>query len=443
MSRFLSLKCDPISPPATADPVDGSTWCALRIQVGSRVASRLWDKRLQDGRDYIDVPAFPVAEWLVKNWWSLFHELCPGNGVPRNTSRSPSWQRWARRHCLRAADSSLLLPRLFIYTDGPNLLAESHADRPGSLPNMPGEFVHDGLSVIDRAESEDALVAFVQQTIDRVEGLDSDRVKRAAGQWHAIQNAEPDEVEFCKLAGRMGLDPYDAEETTDDLARFFEHLIAGAEDPLVRDLTEVARPETVRTQWAWVNDESRSLHLGPRSARLPFELPLRPSSPAEHGYELARRFRSLATAPDAPIESVEETASAVTGRHFEVLDRNHLSGNEIKAIVGESDSGDFVVAGPRPHSPQSRRFTCARGLFHLLSTSQASQRLVTRAYSQDQKASRAFAAEFLAPQRVLLDRLEGKSADPETVEELAHEFQVSNLVIQWQLENAGVPLTSD
>lgn len=443
MSIFLSLKSDPISQPAAEDPLERLTWCSLRIQVGSRFASRLWDKCLEDERDYIDIPAFPLAEWLIKNWWSLFNELCPGNSIPSNPTISSAWLRWTRRHCLRAADSSLLLPKLFIYTDGYNILAESHADRPGSLPNMPGEFLNEGIAEIDPVDTEAALAKFIKQTINRVEGVASDRATRAAGQWNAIENADPEEVGFCKLAGRMGLDPYDPEEMTEDLTTFFEVVLTDADDPLVRDLTEAAKPESVESQWNWVREASQALHLRPRSVELPFELPARRASPAEYGYELARRVRAFADVAEAPIESVEKTASAVMRRGFEVIHRNHIPGKEIKAIVGETNSGKLVVAGPESHAPYNRRFMSARGLFHVLATSQSSQRLVTGAYSLDQKASRAFAAEFLAPQRALLNRLAGSSADPETVESLSNEFQASSFVIQWQLENAGVALSSD
>ncbi|MHB1558181.1 MAG: hypothetical protein ACYC61_12020 [Isosphaeraceae bacterium] len=443
MLKSLSLKSDPISQPATEDPLERLTWCSLRIQVGSRFASRLWDRLLEDERDYIDVPAFPIAEWLIKNWWSLFNELCPGNSIPVNPAVDASWLRWTRRHCLRAADSSLFLPKLFLYTDSSSLLAESHADRPGSMPNMPGEFLNEGVTQLDPDDAEAALAKFIRQTLNRVEGVASDRVTRAAGQWHAIVNADPEEVEFCRLAGRMGLDPYDREEMTEDLAAFFESMLTDADDPLVRDLTEAAKPESVQALWNWVRDASQALHLGPSSAGLPFELPARRSSPAEYGYEVARRVRAFAGVGDLPIDSVEKVASAATNRSFEVVPRNHIPGKEIKAVVGETGSGNFVVAGPESRTLNQRRFMSARGLFHALATSRSSQRLVTDAYSTDQKASRAFAAELLAPRRGLLDRLPGSTADPETVESLGKEFQASNYVIQLQLGNAGVAFSSD
>jgi len=444
VSKFLSLKTDPISQPAVKDPLERQTWCSLRIQVGARSASRLWDTSLEDERDALDAPAFPIAEWFIKNWWSLFHELCPGNSVPKNRIVDDSWLKWTRRHCLRAADSSLFLPKLYLYTDGRDLLAESHSDRSGSLPNMPGEFLNDGVERIDADATEAALANFINQTLSRAEGVDGDRLPRAVGQWRAIQNADEEETEFCKLAGRMGLDPYDPEEVSDSLAGFFEAMLTNADDPLVRDVTEVAKPESIEAQWRWANDASRELQLGPRSGASPFELPARRESPAEYGYELARRVRAFVDVADGPIRSVEETASVALQTDFQVMHgRDRIPGREIKAIVGQTPSGGFVVAGPASPVSSSRRFTNARSLFHALATSQRSPRLVTDAYSLDQKASRAFAAELLAPRKALLSRLTSGAAGPEQVDQLSEEFQASPYVIQWQLENAGVTLSSD
>lgn len=443
MSKFLSLRSDPISQPAADDPLERHTWCSMRIQVGTRFASRLWDRSLEDERDVLDIPAFSLAEWFIKNWWSLFNELCPANSVPRHRSLGAPWLSWMKRHCLRSADSSLFLPRLFVYSDGRDLIAESHSDRQGSLPNMPGEFLSDGIVLIDPGATEAALGKFINQTLNRVDGLDSDRVARAAGQWHAIQNANPEETEFCKLAGRMGLDPYDPEEVSDELASFFEAILDDAARPLVRDLTEAARPESIEAEWRWCKAASEELRLGPRSVELPFDLPVGTSSPADYGYELARRVRALVERPDGPIESVEETASAALERPFQVVTRNHLPGPQIKSIVGQTAADAFIVAAPHNPVRTSQRFMEARSLFHAIATSQHGQRLVTGAYSLDQKASRAFAAELLAPGQAILGKLSGSTADPDTVENLSKEFQVSTYVIEWQLENMGVMLSSD
>ena len=111
------------------------------------------------------------------------------------------------------------------------------------------------------------------------------------------------------------------------------------------------------------------------------------------------------------------------------------------AIVGQSPAGDVISAGPMSLHPYSQRFLVARSLYHVLVTSRESQRLVTRAYSWDQKASRAFAAELLAPQRALIKRLGSTPADPQAIETLGKEFGASSMVIEKQLQNAGVPLS--
>ncbi|HEY4261484.1 MAG TPA: hypothetical protein VGM98_15050 [Schlesneria sp.] len=443
MSRFLSLKSDPISQLAATDPLERQTWCSLRIQVGARFASRLWDKSLEDERDSIHVPAFPIAEWIVQNWWAIFNELCPWNTAPRSPAINADWLSWAKRHCLRAADSSLLLPKLYIYSDGSELVAEAHADRTGSLANLPGEFIGEIVETIDPSTTETALGKFIDQTIGRVDGVEDHRIVLLAKQWEAIRNADPEETEFCKLAGRMGLDPYCTQDITDRLAEFLETL-GELESPLVRDLTESARPESVEAQWSWVNEASDELGLGPRTIDLPIDLPTIRETPAEYGYELARAVRLAANIrPTKAIESFENVAEAAIGRPFHVRYRNHLPGHGIKAICGQSKSGVFYAAGPEHPIHRNQNFTNARSLYHALATSQVSQRLVTDAYSLDQKASRAFAAELLAPREALLNGLARSTVDPVTVEKFSREFLVSPRVIELQLENAGILLSSD
>src|ERR1700728_2344156 len=61
--------------------------------------------------DPVDQPAAtdPVAPWIVQNWWSLLNELCSWDAVP-TVAVDGTQSRWLKRHCLRSADSSLMLP---------------------------------------------------------------------------------------------------------------------------------------------------------------------------------------------------------------------------------------------------------------------------------------------------------------------------------------------
>jgi hypothetical protein len=444
VSRFLLLESDPIDQPATTDRLERSTWCALRISVGQRFVSRIWDKTLHSERTTLYLPAFPIAEWLVQNWWSLLHELCRSDAVPK-FSVDPTQRQWTKRHCLRSADSSLMLPAFYLFHDGQSLRAEWQSDPQGSMPNMPGEFVADGADQLDSNATRDSLAQFVNVVLDRVAEHDDARVHEIMEHWRAIQGADGDEQEFCALAGRMGIDPYDREEMTDELARFLEQTTTSPDDPLVRDLTEVARPDFIARQWSWLSTVTADLELGDNPVQSSFAIPPRGPSPPEFGYRLARLVRFAANvSPTSPLGSVESVAQDVAGRRLRVENRSPIPGRGIRAIIGRSTSdGDIVAAGPQPTRPDSQRFLCARSLYHALITTHDSRRLVTDAFSWDQKASRAFAAELLAPRQALVDRVSTSGADTCAVESLSREFNTSTIVIEKQLENAEIALSCE
>jgi hypothetical protein len=442
VSKYLSFESDPIDQPAARDPVERLTWCALCVRVGQRLASRIWDKSLQSERTNLYLPAFPVAEWIVENWWSLFNELCPSDRVPTSIA-GEAQLKWARRHCLRCADSALMLPALYLFHDGQSLRAQWQSDIPGSMPNMPSEFIADGAEPLEGNSTQESLANFVSQCLDRVAQVRDKRVYRLAEQWRAIQGADVEEQHFCSLAGRMGIDPYDDKEMTEDLARFLEQAIPGPDDPLLRDLTELARPEFIRQQWSWLTSVGAELGLGPNPVDLSLDLPSRELSAPTFGYELAGKARELAgISPTSPLDSVEAVAREVTGKKLRFEDRNHVPGQGIRAIVGRS-AGDVVCAGPAPPRADSQRFLLARSLYHAMVTTASSHRLVTDAFSWDQKASRAFAAELLAPRSALVERISASGADADAIESLSREFKASAIVIEHQLENAGISLASE
>lgn len=440
MSKFLSFEFDPIDQPAATDPVERQTWCALEIRVGSRVVSRIWDKSLQSERTRLYVPAFPIAEWLVRNWWPLLNELPCSETIPIAAANAKQFK-WLGRHCLRSADSALLLPALYLFHDGQSLRAEWHPDPSGSMPNMPSEFVSEGADALDSHATQESFAQLIRTVLDRVNNLDDERVSELRAQWRALQGADKEEQQFCILAGKMGVDPYDRCEMTEELTRFLEETIDCPESALVGDLTELASPDSARAQWEWVTRLSNELRLGPSSSVHSFEIPTLGLSPHQFGYRLARTARERAGLGAAvPIASVEEAAESIVGGVFEIHDKNHVPGQGIRAVVGQSTSGAVVSAGPRPSLEASQRFLIARSVYHALVTIHESQRLVTDAYSWDQKASRAFAAELLSPQKALASRVENLAADRDTIERLSREFNASTIVIERQLENAGVSL---
>ena len=442
MSKSLLFEFDPVDQPAAADPVERATWCALRIRVGDRCVSTFWDKGLRGNRENLYVPAFPIASWIVENWWVLLNERPPGETIPAVLDEAKQFE-WTRRHCLRAADSSLMLPALYMYHDGRNLTAEWRSDAPGSMPNMPGEFSSNGHDVLDATATRVSLAQFVATVLERVRDLSDPRVEELDQHWRAIQGADAEEERFCILAGRMGIDPYDAEALDVQLSRFLETAFPDPDLPIVRDLTEASTRDSIRQQWTWLETIQNELKLRPSERAPSWLTPALQQTPSQFGYRAAREVRQIAgLAMDSPLDSVERVAQPVLRSEFRFIARNHIPGREILSVVGVRD-GEFVAVGPQPQRQDSQRFRTARSLYHALTGSSQSPRLVTNAYSWDQKASRAFAAELLAPQCALRNKALASPVDRETVEKLRDEFVVSERVIENQLENAGISLSCE
>jgi hypothetical protein len=209
----------------------------------------MWDKARQEVRNLIYLPAFPIAEWVVTNWWTLLNEPSPTAELPKaSASRLP----WIRRHCLRCAESGLLLPSLYLFNDGRGIRAEWQADERDAFPNMPGEFVDSGFDHFDNADIEDVLAEMVTEILHRTDGIRDGRVDELKANWHAIRGVDAEETRFCVAAGRMGVDPFDPAQMGSVLTTFIESALSDPDLPVARDLTEAAEADSVVAQWSWV-----------------------------------------------------------------------------------------------------------------------------------------------------------------------------------------------
>jgi Zn-dependent peptidase ImmA (M78 family) len=443
MSSFLSIKPNYIDQTSAKDILEAKKWAELQINIGARNITRVWDKNRQEMRLCIYVPVFAIAQWIVENWWNILNEPSRTENLPKSSAILKHLP-WIKRHCIRSADSALLLPNLYLYNDGHGIIATWENDDASTLPNMPAYFLDYGHDFLTQKEVSEALAQFVNNVLDRVEGITDERVNQLQSQWQAITSADSDEKSFCVTAARMGLHPYDPNEVTDEIADAICAVPGDADFPINRDLTEAAKPEVLAEQLRWVERISTELNLNriPNSVQM-----LIPSygnnaigKPHDYGYIVARTIRQhLNLSSSTPIESVPDIAMEVSGKPLVMKDRNHLPGQIIKGIVGWSGDDYAVVAGPNSGREDNKRFLLARGLFHALYSCDVSQRLLTQAITWDQSASRAFAAELLAPQQALAAET-GDLADTAQIDHLAHKFNVSARVVELQLQNADVEL---
>ena len=75
-------------------PELSATWASLRIRVDDVVVTRLVD-RADTVRSQVYVPLYPLAEFLVTNWWFLLHEI---ENPVKSSNRG-----FQRRHALVSA----------------------------------------------------------------------------------------------------------------------------------------------------------------------------------------------------------------------------------------------------------------------------------------------------------------------------------------------------
>jgi hypothetical protein len=255
-----------------------------------------------------------------------------------------------------------------------------------------------------------------------------------APEWRAILDAEhdPEQEAFCEKAARLGCDPFDV---ADSVAAQIEHLGVLLPEPVAEDFCDAiplaqmtSGAEAVKTfidsASATALGEGRWREFRERLHWHGTEVPWR------DGYNEARALRAY-LGQSGPIATdldsfLKREFGSLEIREFEVAPR-------IDAISAPTQTEAPVFGFPSRLREESKRFILCRALSDHLLSGQPS--LVTRTGTEHQQRNRAFAAEFLAPAESIKQRITGDRVGEEDVEELAHEFQVSDLVIRHQIQN--------
>ena len=177
--------------PDAGDPIEGATLAQLTLRLDASTATRVYDRAARSEREAIFVPLYPLARWIVDQWWSLLYEpwsfdaRLPGPGV----AVSAAIRGWMERHCLRVAVPGYAVPYTCIYSQGVDLVLAQRADPGGRYMHTPVEF-RESLDV--RGEREALRLEFarlVSGVLERVEGIADPRVASLRGDWRAICEA--------------------------------------------------------------------------------------------------------------------------------------------------------------------------------------------------------------------------------------------------------------
>lgn len=405
-----------------------ATWARLTLVIAGEPVTRVFDERTRSVRTSIYLPLYPLAEWIATNWWRLLYEV----PSPRTSTQNG----YQSRHCLAKASEGFAFPDLSLEPLGETVRL-SWAGR--KLLRTPVEFLGGHTVFLNREMAQEGLERFVDAVLGRLEdgGIEGTLLHQ---EWRAICNLAPEEETFCRLAGTLGLDPFqlgkeEAEELLDAAEKIPEVLqdeFFSSADPSAL-LQEAEAVDRALEAVAGTHQGLEPLRRLRESFNAP-ELPGEP--PWKQGYAAAGALRADLGLDGSPLPSFE-ALSETLGVQRPLLER------EVKSVSG-LETVDGVVAFDDEQRPgfalratadEARIFGFCRELFEYLAAPGPDPLLVTRGGTHRQQRNRAFAAEFLLPSEALRDRVRGPVVTYEEVNKIAEAFGVSWAVVSHQLDN--------
>lgn len=411
-----------------------ATWARLHIAVGSQAnkdVTEVEDKVAGSVRKAVYGPLYPLAEWIATNWWAIHYEISSPNRSAVNG--------YAKRHDLSAAGEGFALPSLTFEPEGNRiLLCWSRRD----LPEARVRFLNSGRQYLDRRQVEEALGRLVSNVVARLEDQGC-RDTLLAEEWRSIQEADPEEQDFCRLAGSLGCDPYalsaskaggivEAASSIPEEIReeFFAAAHTGrlkAQAKAVREFIDQAAEADLRLDPL---PALRERHPASRAALPPWE----------QGYRSAQALRKRLSLKNGFVRTAEDVGAALgvaRNAWSQALGENAAKLNFLDAVMAVNRVGGpcFAVSAISQHS---RTFAVCRALFEYLHAGDADAALVTTTRSDRQKRNRAFAAEFLVPAAQLRRRVSGPYVTEEQVQKIAEDFGTSDWLVRHQIENHGL-----
>jgi hypothetical protein len=405
-------------------PAVEATLANLEIFIDRQSILRADDKRAKSVVTQVLLPLYPLAQWIVANWWPLLYEA-------ESPDRSSTASDYLTRHSFRSAGDGFSYPDLRIVPEGDLIRIEWC---PLRTIHQSIDYLSYGKIRIQKEELVEFLTDFVEAVLERLNACGISE-KWLTEEWEAIGSTSKsgEEMEFCIAAAYLGLDPYDLREisaesliqTWEELPLAVRHdvyLAAEARDLLPaakwvnNGLTEISKNSIADGKWNEVREK-----VGP---------PDPGKAPWWEGYRVASDFLRVTRASDSFPVNIESIVDAP----FTILEAEDPPIRSIDAVVGVGQKAAPCLY-TRKSLPESKRFVQARALYEFIAGNGASPAVLSSAVVAHQQASRAFAAELLAPSATIRKRIHSTIVTEGEISDLAAEFKVSELVVIHQIAN--------
>lgn len=405
------------------DPIASSTFGSLCIDAGGVSVTEVEDTIARTVRSNIYVSAYPMARWLLLNWWRLRWE-------PRREGKSLDW---SDAHSMAAIGDGYAWPALELASDGDFITLRLEMEQTPDAAAI--RYLRDVSVHVPGAAFEAAVERFVEQVLARLSALVPEH--RALHEiWAELleERADPALSTLCRWQALAGIDPGAAsDEWLAVVRKLSEELGTTAADEvtaLLPDLSdgfetihrtiEEMRASPLRVNLTWVGDHP----------------PAAPGSelPWQKGMRLAAAVRKQLHIDHGPVS--DETLSDV----LEVKLPLQISPPGQRRALGGgyrngAADGRTAVLVPSPR-PDNQRFYLARLIGGALLAGAGEHLLpITRADTAFQKFERAFAQELLCPWSDLNAFIDEHGSDDDGIAEAAEYFRVSQRLIESTLVN--------
>ncbi len=383
------------------------------------------------------VPGYPLAEWLVWNWWRIRWEA--GSPLEANAA-----SRWDFAHQMQTVGDGYVWPNITISSDGINAFVHSRQ----SLNPKVALFRYLGTDHREEVSApalEEAVDGFVLDVLSRLEndGLQETNLHRL---WSDLttERDEPELTRYRKLEARLGYDPDEADE--DALRRRLSDAAILGEDAMGELAADAMLEKDPLSSMTWSRDISEAADRRGFDADLSSGLRLSNSAGVAKsgaveawrlGRQLAHKVRAQENLDGDRISN--ERLAQYAGTSAAVISATGQRSRNISFALDQCDGHGRISL--RSKWVTGRRFELARLIGDRLARTQVSKQPenlypATRSFSYRQKMQRAFAAELLSPFNAV-DEMHGGDYSEEKQNEIATHFKVSAMTIQAQLVNHG------
>lgn len=423
------------------------TFADLRLAVLKRVftlnRSIEADAELEEPREAVRVSLFPLAEFIAFNWWALLYE-------PRKHPLDSST--YNNRHRIDRHRDGFAYPRVEIYGSDSNVQLAAYPSKvisagvefPTGLPTT--EPIN-----LERHATEETLLRLVQDVLQRVTDVDDKSMLHEAIEAINQSRSDPDEHEYCVLAGLLGGDPYEPDDRLEKAIRTVCDKLGKALSKEIFATSElesvVGHAESIRkfAHESLMKSKSAAEHVaglkGDFGRRLAKSAAAQPAAPWKRGYQAAQELRgllSIDTRNPLPDDKAlqQKLLDGAQVESIEGFDWQRLSARGL----GADDRNGFGIAID-PKGQINPRFQLVSTFADYLLSDETDLFLSTTGSTDRQKRNRAFAAEFLAP----IDAIRARLGHRETIvsrelNAFCKEFGVSGTIVKYQIENQAPDL---